>query len=236
MPKKNPYETQNTVEIPSFIGQSAKSEPVTEERKLVSEMVKDIEEEQKVEAIKEEPVKPARKKKKRLNVALFMSFFAVAFAILSIILLISNVNKSNELKLKTDEYESYVKTAETQKAAYEAEIARLNSELESYKKPAVDNGTGDNANGSRYYVEASYGVRIRKGPGVSYDPYDNLSALSSALQQVIDDQGSSLFVNQGSTITVYETKANGDDIWGRIGDGAWIAIRYQGEDFCTPSK
>ena len=25
MPKKNPYETQNTVEIPSFIGQSAES-------------------------------------------------------------------------------------------------------------------------------------------------------------------------------------------------------------------
>lgn len=86
----------------------------------------------------------------------------------------------------------------------------------TYLVPDFPGGTDDPADHETYEVVHPHGLNVRSGPDISYPIVDTLLS--------------------GQKIKVYATKDAAEDIWGRIGIGQWVAIKYQGEELAKKSE
>ncbi|HAY85853.1 MAG TPA: hypothetical protein DCY42_13320 [Chloroflexi bacterium] len=86
----------------------------------------------------------------------------------------------------------------------------------TYLVPDFPGGTNDPAIHEIYEVVGPDGLNVRSGSGISYPIVDALLT--------------------GQKIKVYATKQDAADVWGRIGIGQWIAIKFQGVELAKLSE
>lgn len=74
-------------------------------------------------------------------------------------------------------------------------------------------GGGSGQTGTWYQVTTSGGVNVRTGPGTGYGKVD------------------SEFKPCGTIVQIVATQTEGDNLWGQLPTGNWMAMRYGGSDY-----
>lgn len=223
MTDKNPYENQDSVDIPDF--SSLKSDDSTSDIDRSIFNMDDEEDEEYEED--EEPV--YRRVKQPIIIA--SGIVLAVLLILSIVLLVYGLNKSAAYKELKIQYE----TLQTNAAAKEAD---LNSKIDALTKQIEEltngsRGQSDSTEGDLYIVHL--GVSVRKEANTN--AYADYKSLPQSIQQLCDENDGVVIIRQGSSIRVLETKTenseNGTRVWGRIADNAWICLKQGNDEYCT---
>jgi len=230
MVERNPYETNEPVDVPNFMSSDKKDDVDMSVFKLDED---EFEEE-------EEP----RKIKKEYLIAGIVGAIVV---ILLIVLVGLNISKAKSLKELDAKYQTLETTTSTQISKLKTEIegltaenTTLKEENEKLKKEAEANSssssssvqtgggtTGAKANGT---IEAgnykiSVGMYVRTSPDGS--KIDRASA-TQAIKEITNDNGT---IVEGTTVKVSEVKTVDNNVWGKIADGCWICLRYDGTNY-----
>lgn len=173
----------------------------------------------------------------------------VVGAVLIVLLLIAaisgwifGISKNNALtKLKTEytTLETKVTEANNNLTALQNDYTLLSAELEKLKSQQNTNNNGTSESGSSTPTEANTkytmngDVAVRKGAGTSND-FVSFEKLPAEIQDVVYSNGDEVRTRDGAVVPIYETKGDSDsNTWGRIADGAWVCLTYQGEAWGT---
>ncbi len=208
MPEKNPYESQNTVDIPDFIGQQRQAETPEPVREAPEEEPEETYEYEEEEYEEEEEMTEERNvlKGRRLNpnvVYIGLALLAVFF-VLTLVLGVYGIKQRNALKVKTQEYDAYVKNAEAKEADYQLQIRDLKAQIKALKEQGGGSITPDTVT-SKWTVTAD-GINVR-----------NKSSIEG---EVVG------YVNRGDVLTIYGDPVKDADgrQWGRIKENEWVCL------------
>ena len=222
MTDKNPYENQDSVDIPDF--SSLKSDDTTSD---IDRSIFNMDDDEDDEEFEEEEEVVYRKVKQPVIIA--SAIVLVVLLILSIVALVYGLNKRaayNDLKVQ---YETYQTNVAAKEADLNNQIAALNKQIEELTKGSQGQATGDNV----YTVKL--GVSVRND--ANKNAYANYKSLPQSIQQLCDENDGVVIIRTGSKVNVLETKTeNGSDatrIWGKIADNAWICLKEGNDEYCV---
>ncbi|MBQ1478268.1 MAG: SH3 domain-containing protein [Erysipelotrichaceae bacterium] len=211
MPEKNPYESQETLDIPDFV---EKKKDVQESVDMSVFKLEDDDKENEVteEVEEEEEERPVRRGSRRLknNVMIAGGILLAVMAVLMIASLIFAGSQRSALKKKQAELDKLQTEMTTMKTQYETQINDLKKQIEELSKPVTPTPSGSGstvpANGTRYLVTASNGINLRAKASVESDlvgSVDNGAEVVIIGDLVKDDEGRQ---------------------WGKIDDNTWICL------------
>lgn len=228
MNENNPYEKDETVDIPDFPSIKDSDEDIDRSIFNMSddESSSDVEDSDDEEYYEEEPTY-LKVKKSAVIVAGVVLAVLLVLAIFGVVYGISNKNKYSSLKT---EYDQYVATATAKETELNAKITELQTQINNANSNTSDN-TMNKDNAVTYKVTSAVddGIKVRSGAGTNYDQV-KVSDLSEDLQKVVTEVGGYAYVNGNAEFTVYETaKDSSGNTWGRIDSNAWVCVIY-GED------
>ena len=211
MPEKNPYESQETLDIPDFIEQKKEAAPQIADSQSVDMKVFQMEEtgEIKEEEIEERPVVRKNTRRVKDNIVQLGAILLGVLALLTVICLIFALTQHSALKKKQADYDALTTQMNEMKTNYETQIRLLEAEIEELKTPKepTPSGGGQNTgNGTRYVVTATNGINLRKSASVESELVGSV------------DQGTE-FTVVGDLVSDGEGRQ-----WGKIRDDEWICI------------
>lgn len=161
----------------------------------------------------------------------------VLFLVGAVAGLLFGFSKSKEVSTVMEEYDAYkVKTQkqindlETQVSTLTAENAELKSSSSTSTGDSNSSGTSTQTTANTYYLMDA-DIKVRTGAGTSYDVvnYDKLP--SDIKDLVIYNKDTKAVTTKKAKFPVYETKQEGNNLWGRIADNAWVCIKYGNEEW-----
>ncbi|MBQ1508067.1 MAG: hypothetical protein IIZ47_01465 [Erysipelotrichaceae bacterium] len=206
MKEKNPYESQNTMDIPDFV--EAKKE---EESQSVNMEVF------KLDADEYEEKKPVKRERHvRNNIVLIGAILLAAFMLLSIFSLIYAANQRNALKAKTVEYDALVKKTAEREKDYEAQIQNLKDQIENMSKSSSGETIPDKpvtGETTVWVITASNGVNVRVDHDIESERVrsaDNGTQVTVVGELYRDDEGRQ---------------------WGHLDDGNWLVLINGEEEY-----
>lgn len=230
MTERNPYEKDETVDIPDF--PSIKDEDEDIDRsifKMSEDEDASSDEEVEEEYEEEEPVTYLRVKKSAAIVAVVIM---AALLVLAIFGVVWGVSRNSKLATLQTEYDTYKATATATETSLNAKITELESQISSNTS---NNGSSTTTEtGETYKVGQEIDtINIRKEASSSSDRVKR-SDLSSAVQEAThESEDGYAYVQANSTFTVYETKDVGDQTWARIDTNAWVCIKNGDETWAV---
>ena len=220
MTEKNPYENQETVDIPSFSSSNDDE---------IDQSIFKMEDEEFDEDDYED--EPAYRQVKRPVIIVTIVLIAVLLG-LSIFGLVSAASKKKAYNQLKEEYDAYVTRAAANESSLNAQIANLQAQLAQTSVTPID-GSGDKGGSVIYKIAVDNGLSVRKGPSTS-ESYADYSKLPDDVRELCDDNGESgVFITNGAKVKVLETKTDSTMIWGRIAENAWICLKNGSEDYCV---
>ncbi len=206
MKEKNPYESQNTMDIPDFV--EAKKE---EESQSVNMEVF------KLDADEYEEKKPVKRERHvRSNIVLIGAILLAAFMLLSIFSLIFAANQRSALKTKTEEYDALVKKTAEREKDYEAQIQNLKDQIENMSKSSSGETIPDKpvtGETTVWVITASNGVNVRVDHDIESERVrsaDNGTQVTVVGELYRDDEGRQ---------------------WGHLDDGNWLVLINGEEEY-----
>ena len=222
MTDKNPYENQDSVDIPDF--SSLKSDDTTSD---IDRSIFNMDDDEDDEEFEEEEEVVYRKVKQPVIIA--TAIVLVILLILSIVALVYGLNKKaayNDLKVQ---YETYQTNAAAKEADLNNQIATLKKQIEE----AANANKQDTTNATKYVVVAN-SIRVRSGAGAS-NSFADYDKLPDAVKQLCTKAGDEVFIGKNATLDVLETKteAGTNNVWGKIADNAWVCLNYGGEEWAA---
>ena len=221
MTDKNPYENQDSVDIPDF--SSLKTDDNTSD---IDRSIFNMDDEDEEEYEEDEEPKYRRVKQ---PVIIATGIVLVVLLILSIAALIYGLNKNSAYKDLKVQYETLQTNSAAKEADLNNQIAALNKKIEELTKGTSGDVTGDNV----YTVNV--GVSVRKEANTN--AYADYKSLPQSIQQLCDENDGVVVIRQGSSVNVLETKtessSSGNRVWGRIADNAWICLKQGDDEYCT---
>lgn len=221
MTDKNPYENQDSVDIPDF--SSSKSDDTTQD---IDRSIFDMDDEDEEEYEEDEEPKYRRVKQ---SVIIAAGILFVILLVLSIVTLVYGLNKRAAYKDLKEQYDAY----QTNVAAKEADLNNQISVLKKQLEEATKGSQVDQAGGDLYIVHL--GVSVRKEANTN--AYADYNSLPQSIQQLCDENDGVVIIRQGSSVNVLETKtensSEGNRVWGRIADNAWICLKQGDDEYCT---
>lgn len=221
MTDKNPYENQDSVDIPDF--SSLKSDDSTSD---IDRSIFNMDDEEAEEY--EEDEEPVYRRVKQ-SIIVATGVVLAVLLILSIVLLVIGLNKSAAYKELKIQYETLQTNAAAKEADLNGQIAALNKQIEELTKGSQ----GEATDGDLYIV--NLGVSVRKEANTN--AYADYKSLPQSIQQLCDENDGVVIIRQGSSVRVLETKTenseNGTRVWGRIADNAWICLKQGADEYCT---
>lgn len=216
MSEKNPYENQETVDIPNF-SSGRKNIVDTSSFKVDEEDYDDDDEYYDDE--------PSYRKVRRPVIIIAIILMVIMLGI-SVVSLISASKAKKQLVTLQEEYDNYVAKAKANESALNEKIAVLQAQSVNVPTP-IDNPT----TGDKYVVDVDQ-LSVRLGPGTDND-YTPYSALSDDIKSSCKDNDGNALTYKGASFSVIEIKTNADDsVWGKIGNNAWICLNNGEEDYC----
>lgn len=215
MTNRNPYEKEDTVDIPDFpsikadddIDLSAFNLSADEEN---NEYEDDYDDEPKYRKVKS-PV---------IVITCILLGLLLALSVFGIVRSTSLKNKLDNLQV---EYDSYKTTATNNERALNEKVVLLEGQIKELTSgPVVKEGE------KVTYTITADSINVRNDAGSS--TFADYSLLSSEVKKVCDNPGDgSVLVYKGSDVDVLETKTVDGSSWGRIDTNAWICLKLASE-------
>ncbi len=210
MKEKNPYESQNTVDIPDF---STRKNEETAPEETVENTVNGQSVDMSVfelDADEYEEKEPVRKERKiRQSVIYAGAALLVALLILSIISMIVAGNARSSLKKLQADYDKLSENSKAVQKSYEDEITSLKAQIEELSKKSSGSDTpkpDDQSGAVRYRITASNGINIRAEASIESELVGSLANGDevSVVGDLVPD-------NEGRQ-------------WGHTTDGHWVCL------------
>lgn len=202
--KKNPYESQNTAEIPEFLQKKEEIEAVQNQIPEETIVMNEVE-------LEEEEMSERRNRTIKLSDKTLMiaGILMAALCLLTLFLFFSNISKSNALKAKEAEYQELVKSVSEKDATYQAQIKALQAEIDSLKNNGGSQSTpvsGDPTKETKFVVIAKE-VNVR-------------SSIDTNADNIVGQY------KEGDILTVYGDLVSDNDgrQWGNVGTNKWVCI------------
>lgn len=202
--RKNPYESQETVDIPDFLmkKEEIEQEELIENKSRFSKRMFNQDSEDEEMSTRENRTRSIKMNEKTLMLA---GGLLIALLLLALLGFIFAINKSNALKAKELEYQELAKSVNEK----DLQIKKLQDEIEALKASQTSGGDipVDNNKQTKYIVIAE-SVNVRSEPNT-----DSNENIVSSLEE-------------GKVFTVYGdlVKDNAGRSWGKIGDKQWVCI------------
>lgn len=224
MSEKNPYEKDETVDIPDFPSIKDSDEDIDRSIFKMNDDEEETTTDEEEEYYEEEA--PAYVKIKKSGLVIGGVVMAVLL-VLAIFAVVWGVSKNSA-------YTKAIEDAAAAKTTYEAQITSLNaqvSDLKTQLEAQQSSSTSTDGKGVTYKVgsEIDTSIAVRNGAGTSNAKvvYSNLSA---DLQKVVhEDSEGYAYVTGNDQFTVYETKDDSSgNTWGKIDSGSdvWVCVKY----------
>lgn len=233
MTEKNPYENDETVDIPDFSSIKDSDEDI--DRSIFK-----MNDEEEAPAVNEEEEEEYYEEEAPTYVKIKKSGLVIGGVVIAVLLVLAifgvvwGVSRNSALAKLQSEYD-------TAKTTYETQITTLNSkvtDLEAQLAANQSSGTSTTTDGSGETYKVSQAIdasiKIRSGAGTSNSQVE-YSSLSADVQKVVSkgDDGYA-YLNGNDQFTVYETKDDSSgNTWGRIDSNAWACIKYGDEQWAS---
>lgn len=210
------------IQIPSFVlDKEEYHEPKEEIRRQVEK------EKEEIFHLQEEPIEEDDKGEKRLSpVVMILITLAIVMAVALVVLGIMHIfdSESKPSTLPTDKPTTTKEPAATATPTPTTTPTPATTPTPSEKPittPVPTQNTTTSINETAQYVLKT-AVKVRKGPGLSYDPVESIPAKYSS-----NANGKS--IEEGTTVDVLEIKNDENSTWGKIADNAWLCLKIDGE-------
>lgn len=231
MSEKNPYENDETVDIPDFPSIKDSDEDIDRSIfKMNDEEETSTTNEDEEEYYEEEAPTYVKIKKSGLVIGGVVMAILLVLAIFGVVW---GVSKNSAYSKLQTEYE-------TAKTTYESQITTLNSKVTDLENQLAantsNNTTNNNGSGTTYKVSQAIdiSIKIRSGAGTGNDQV-KYSSLSADVQKVVTEgEDGYAYLNGNDEFTVYETKDDSSgNTWGRIDSNAWVCVKFGDEHYAS---
>lgn len=224
MNENNPYEKDETVDIPDFPSIKDSDEDIDRSIfNMSDDNTTDVEVNNDEEEYYEE--EPTYLKVKKSGVVIAGVVMAILL-VLAIFGVVWGVSKNNKLSTLQTEYDQYKATATATETSLNAKITELETQIAN----ANTSSTTTDGEGKTYKVgsEIDTSIAVRSGAGTSNAKVKRSDLSSDVQKNVNEDSDGYAYVTGNDTFTVYETKEADGNTWGRIDSNAWVCVIYQG--------
>ena len=223
MNERNPYESDDTVDIPDFSSIKVNDDDID---RSVFKMNDDIpscnEPEFDDDYYDEEDEGRSINKTNVIMIAIM-----VVLLILAVFGMFWGISKNKAYTTLKTEYDAYVTKAQTTETELNNKIIELQNQINSANTTTTV-PTGESAT---YKMTAT--VRIRTGAGTS-NAQTKFADLSDDVKKVASDDGGVAFMAAGTVFTAGESKEDSDkNVWVKLADNAWVCVKFGDATWAT---
>ena len=229
MNERNPYESDDTVDIPDFSSIKVNDDDIDrsvfkmnddtsstsfEEREMYDEDFDDDEEEVSYRKVKKSGI-------------IMMSAIMVILLILAVFGIVWGLGKNKAYSSLKSEYDAYVSKATATETELNNKISELQNQINNSGSNSSSTDGGSNTTETTTYKVSSAvdTINIRSDADASSERV-KYSSLSSAVQSIVHENSEGYaYVETNGSFTVYETKNDSSgNTWARIDTNAWVCV------------
>lgn len=222
MNERNPYENDDTVDIPDFSSIKVNDDDIDRSVFKMNDNVPSYDEPEYDEEEYEEEEGRSINKSNVIMIAIM-----VVLLILAVFGMFWGISKNKAYTTLKTEYDAYVTKAQNTETELNNKIIELQNQINS-ANTATTVPTGESAT---YKMTAT--VRIRTGAGTS-NAQTKFADLSDDVKKVASDDGGVAFMAAGTVFTASESKEDSDkNVWVKLADNAWVCVKFGDATWAT---
>lgn len=222
MNERNPYENDDTVDIPDFSSIKVNDDDIDRSVFKMNDNVPSYDEPEYDEEEYEEEEGRSINKSNVIMIAIM-----VVLLILAVFGMFWGISKNKAYTTLKTEYDAYVTKAQNTETELNNKIIELQNQISS-ANTATTVPTGESAT---YKMTAT--VRVRTGAGTS-NAQTKFADLSDDVKKVASDDGGVAFMAAGTVFTASESKEDSDkNVWVKLADNAWVCVKFGDATWAT---
>ena len=223
MNERNPYESDDTVDIPDFSSIKVNDDDIDRSVFKMNDNVPSYDEpEYDEEEYEDEEEGRSINKSNVIMIAIM-----VVLLILAVFGMFWGISKNKAYTTLKTEYDAYVTKAQNTETELNNKIIELQNQISS-ANTATTVPTGESAT---YKMTAT--VRVRTGAGTS-NAQTKFADLSDDVKKVASDDGGVAFMAAGTVFTASESKEDSDkNVWVKLADNAWVCVKFGDATWAT---
>ena len=225
MNERNPYESDDTVDIPDFSSIKVNDDDID---RSVFKMNDDIPSCNEPEFDDDDYYDDEEDEGRSINKTnVIMIAIMVVLLILAVFGMFWGISKNKAYTTLKTEYDAYVTKAQTTETELNNKIIELQNQINSANTTTTV-PTGESAT---YKMTAT--VRIRTGAGTS-NAQTKFADLSDDVKKVASDDDGVAFMAAGTVFTASESKEDSDkNVWVKLADNAWVCVKFGDATWAT---
>lgn len=224
MNERNPYESDDTVDIPDFSSIKVNDDDIDRSVFKMNDDIPSCNEPEFDDDYYDDEEDEGRSINKT-NV--IMIAIMVVLLILAVFGMFWGISKNKAYTTLKTEYDAYVTKAQTTETELNNKIIELQNQINSANTTTTV-PTGESAT---YKMTAT--VRIRTGAGTS-NSQTKFADLSDDVKKVASDDGGVAFMAAGTVFTAGESKEDSDkNVWVKLADNAWVCVKFGDATWAT---
>ena len=224
MNERNPYESDDTVDIPDFSSIKVNDDDIDRSVFKMNDDIPSCNEPEFDDDYYDDEEDEGRSINKT-NV--IMIAIMVVLLILAVFGMFWGISKNKAYTTLKTEYDAYVTKAQTTETELNNKIIELQNQINSANTTTTV-PTGESAT---YKMTAT--VRIRTGASTS-NAQTKFADLSDDVKKVASDDGGVAFMAAGTVFTASESKEDSDkNVWVKLADNAWVCVKFGDATWAT---
>lgn len=224
MNERNPYESDDTVDIPDFSSIKVNDDDIDRSVFKMNDDIPSCNEPEFDDDYYDDEEDEGRSINKT-NV--IMIAIMVVLLILAVFGMFWGISKNKAYTTLKTEYDAYVTKAQNTETELNNKIIELQNQINSANTTTTV-PTGESAT---YKMTAT--VRIRTGAGTS-NSQTKFADLSDDVKKVASDDGGVAFMAAGTVFTASESKEDSDkNVWVKLADNAWVCVKFGDATWAT---
>ncbi len=224
MNERNPYESDDTVDIPDFSSIKVNDDDIDRSVFKMNDDIPSCNEPEFDDDYYDDEEDEGRSINKT-NV--IMIAIMVVLLILAVFGMFWGISKNKAYTTLKTEYDAYVTKAQNTETELNNKIIELQNQINSANTTTTV-PTGESAT---YKMTAT--VRIRTGAGTS-NSQTKFADLSDDVKKVASDDGGVAFMAAGTVFTAGESKEDSDkNVWVKLADNAWVCVKFGDATWAT---
>lgn len=224
MNERNPYESDDTVDIPDFSSIKVNDDDIDRSVFKMNDDIPSCNEPEFDDDYYDDEEDEGRSINKT-NV--IMIAIMVVLLILAVFGMFWGISKNKAYTTLKTEYDAYVTKAQNTETELNNKIIELQNQINSANTTTTV-PTGESAT---YKMTAT--VRIRTGAGTS-NAQTKFADLSDDVKKVASDDGGVAFMAAGTVFTASESKEDSDkNVWVKLADNAWVCVKFGDATWAT---
>lgn len=224
MNERNPYESDDTVDIPDFSSIKVNDDDIDRSVFKMNDDIPSCNEPEFDDDYYDDEEDEDRSINKT-NV--IMIAIMVVLLILAVFGMFWGISKNKAYTTLKTEYDAYVTKAQNTETELNNKIIELQNQINSANTTTTV-PTGESAT---YKMTAT--VRIRTGAGTS-NSQTKFADLSDDVKKVASDDDGVAFMAAGTVFTASESKEDSDkNVWVKLADNAWVCVKFGDATWAT---